>query len=62
MLLNKMEKYRGLKLSCCEHAGKSEACSGSQFTSGFTAASYRGADKSVVRPGRKKTNVYVRMA
>jgi hypothetical protein len=41
MLLKKMEKYRGLKLSCCEHAGKSEqACSGSQFTSGFTAASY----------------------
>jgi len=36
-----MEKYRGLKMSCSEHADKSEqACSGSQFTSGFTAALY----------------------
>ena len=63
MLLNTIEKYRGLKLSCCEHAGKSEkACSGSQFTSAFTAASYRGADKSVARLGRKKANVSVRMS
>jgi hypothetical protein len=50
MLLKKMEKYSGLKLSCCEHAGKSEqACSGSQFTPGFTAASY---NESIVQ-GRK---------
>jgi hypothetical protein len=44
MLLNKMEEYRGLKLSCCEHAGKSK-----QACSGFTAASY---NESIVK-GRK---------